>query len=219
MAQSRVSHPLFARGYARLRPAMDARGVGEHRRELLAGLTGRVVEVGAGDGSNFPHYPGEVNGVLAVEPEPYLRRRARQAAALAPVPVTVTAGVAERIPAATGSFDAAVAFLVLCSVTDPRAALGELQRVLRPGAQLRFFEHVEADAAGLRRIQRVLDATVWPLLGGGCHTGRDTVASIEEVGFRIDRLTPLRVPDGRVTLPTTPHVLGLATRLPRKEKR
>lgn len=218
MARSRVSHPLFARGYARLRPAMDAGGVGEHRRELLDELTGRVVEVGAGDGANFRHYPREVSGVLALEPEPYLRRRARQAAALAPVPVIVTAGVAERLPAATGSLDAAVAFLVLCSVTDQRAALAELHRVLRPGGQLRFFEHVEADAPGLRRVQRVLDATVWPLLAGGCHTGRDTVAAIEETGFRIDRLTPLRFPDARVTLPTTPHVLGLATRLARKEK-
>ena len=219
MAKSPVSHPLFARGYARLRPAMDAGGVGEHRRELLAELTGRVIEVGAGDGGNFAHYPGEVSGVLAVEPEAYLRRRAAEAAAVAPVPVTVTAGVAEHIPAATDSFDAAVAFLVLCSVADPRAALGELHRVLRPGGQLRFFEHVQADAPGLRRIQRVLDATVWPLLAGGCHTGRDTVAAIDETGFRIDRLTPLRFPDARVALPTTPHVLGLATRLPREEKR
>ena len=143
-----------------------------HRHELLAALTGRVVEVGAGDGANFGHYPPAVSGVLAIEPDPYLRRRAQRAAAEAPLPVTVVPGLAEQIPAASGGFHAAVLCLVLCSVTDPGAALRELRRVLRPSGQLRFYEHVRADTPALRRTQQILDATGWPFLAGGCHTGR-----------------------------------------------
>ena len=149
-----------------------------HRRQALDGLTGTVIEAGAGNGLNFAHYPAGVTAVLAVEPDPYLRQIAGQQARQARVPVEVRDGVAERLPAADASFDAAVATMVLCSVADQRAVLAEIHRVVRPGGQLRFLEHVQAGTPGLRRAQRVLDATVWPLLVGGCHTGRDTLAAI-----------------------------------------
>jgi hypothetical protein len=114
---SSVHHPLFGRFYARAAPATE-RAVTEFRRELFAGLPGRVVEVGAETGLNFSYYPAAVTQVVAVEPEPYLRERAVAAARHALVPVTVVDGVAERLPADADSFQAAVASLVLCSVTD-----------------------------------------------------------------------------------------------------
>ncbi|MCM0677006.1 methyltransferase domain-containing protein, partial [Micromonospora phytophila] len=150
--------------------------------------------------------------VLAVEPEPRLRAAAREAAAGAPVPVEVVNGLAEALPAPDGDADAVVLSLVLCSVADQAAALGEARRVLRPGGQLRFFEHVRAATPGLRRAQRLVDATLWPLLCGGCHTGRDTVAAIRAAGFTVTDLAGFRFPDTSVSLPATPHVLGAATR-------
>ena len=180
------------------------------RRELLDGLEGEVAEVGAGNGLNFAHYPVTVTQVHAIEPEPYLRSLAERASATAPVPVTVGAGKADRLPLRDHSVDAAVLCLVMCAFDDRPAALGELRRVLRPGGTLRFLEHTIADTPGLRIVQRVADATVWPMLAGGCHTATDPAGTIEAGGFRITSLRTLRFPEHRFTQPSSPHVLGSA---------
>jgi SAM-dependent methyltransferase len=127
-------HPVFARIYAKVAEAGERRGGAEHRRRLLAGLSGRVIEMGAGSGANFSHYPATVSEVVAVEPERYLRERAQRAAAQAPVAVSVLDGVGDRLPGEAGSFDAGVSALVLCTVPHQQAALAELLRVIRPGA-------------------------------------------------------------------------------------
>ena len=203
-----VHHPWFARVYARTAPSME-RVVGGFRRDLLAGLSGRVLEVGAGTGANFRHYPSAVSEVVAVEPEAYLRERAVAAAAGAPVPITVIDGLAERLPVPSDAFAAAVASLVLCSVRDQRETLREIARVLEPGGALRFFEHVRADTPGLARFQAGVDR-VWPLFSGGCHVDRDTVAAIERSGFVVEELRRFRLPDTRIPCPTSPIAFGRA---------
>jgi ubiquinone/menaquinone biosynthesis C-methylase UbiE len=206
-------HPVFARVYGRLAAAGERHGLAEVRAELLAGTTGRVLEVGAGSGSNFAHYPAAVTQVVAVEPEPHLRAQAERAAGRAPVPVTVVDGLAEALPAGDGEYDTAVVTLVLCSVADPSRALRELHRVLRPGGRLVFWEHVRADRPPLTTVQDVLDRTVWPLLAGGCHLGRDAAAEIGAAGFTVERIEHHRLPDTRIPLPMAPHVLGTALRV------
>lgn len=212
MLMHTMRHPLFARVYACLSPMLDRQGGAEHRRQLVAGLTGAVVEIGAGDGANFAHYPGGVEHVLAVEPEPYLRDRSTRQARAAPVTIDVVDGFAERLPVADASVDAAVLSLLLCSVEDPHAVLAEAFRILRPGGSLRFYEHVIADRPGRQRtVQAVADATLWPRLFGGCHTGRDAAAAITAAGFRIDTIDRFAFPPGRPS-PASPHILGRATR-------
>jgi len=212
MRGNAVNRPVFARLWLWVSPGMDRAGLARLRAEVLAGLAGSVIEVGAGNGLNFGHYPPQVTRVVAVEPNPHLLRAAREAAARAPVPVEVVDAVADRLPAAGASFDAAVTSLVLCSVPDPQAALRELYRVIRPGGELCFLEHVRASTPGLRRVQRGLDATIWPALAGGCHVGRDTAAEIEKAGFTIDRLDRLRFPATCAVTPSSPHILGRAIR-------
>lgn len=205
-----MNHPVFARLYPHMSKAMEQAGMAEHRHTLLTGLVGEVVEIGAGDGANFIHYPPTVTRVLAVEPEPHLRQLAEAAARQAPVPIQVVADSAEELAVPGESFDAAVFSFVLCTVPDPDVALGEALRVLRPGGQLRFLEHIRADTSGLIRVQRLLDATVWPLLVGGCHTGRDTQGAITRAGFTIEHLDRFLFPEART--PVSFHILGTASR-------
>jgi SAM-dependent methyltransferase len=204
-----VKHPLFARGYAWLAKKEDAAGGVDNRRELLAGLSGRVVEVGSGIGSNFAHYPPAVTEVIAVEPEPYLRAKSEEAAAGAPVPVRVVDGIADDLPVEDGSLDAGVVSLVLCSVPDQDAALAELHRKIKPGGELRFYEHVVSNRESRRKVQRFLDRTFYPRLAGGCHLTRDTRAAIDRAGFIVQRSRRFPFPPGKLGIP---HILGSARR-------
>jgi SAM-dependent methyltransferase len=204
--------PFFSRLWTRLAPQLEAGGLAELRTELLAPLHGPVVEVGCGTGANFAHYPAATTRVIAVEPEPRLRAQAEEAAASAPVPVDVLPGLATSLPVADGSADAVVFCLVMCSLDDTAGALAEARRVLAPGGTLHFLEHTRAGGGPLRAVQRAVDATFWPLVAGGCHTGRDQPAAIEEAGFELTSVRRFRFPDTRLTMPATPHVLGAAVR-------
>lgn len=207
--EERVSHPMFARMYLRMASTRGARGEAELRRKLLAGLRGRVIEVGAGGGNNFPFYPRTVHHVLAVEPEPLLRAAAVQNAGDAPVPIEVIDGVSGRLPAEDESFDAGVASLVLCSVPDQRRALDELSRVIERGGELRFYEHVLADRPVAAQLQRLADAVFWPRVAGGCHLSRDTEAALTRAGFSIERIERFLFTPG-LPVPPIPHILGIA---------
>src|SRR4051794_697666 len=195
-------HPIFARAWSFIGPRSMSR---RERAELLEGLSGDVVEVGAGDGLNFAFYPPGVASLLAVEPEPTLRTRALRRATPATRGVD---GTAEDLPAADGSADAAVACPVLCSVTDQARAPAELHRVLRPGGELRFYEHVRAHGRAGLALQRGLDRSgVWPCLAAGCHLTRDTAGAIAAAGFEIERCRSFGV-----GLVPVPHITGVARR-------
>jgi ubiquinone/menaquinone biosynthesis C-methylase UbiE len=204
-----LQHPRFARSYARAVAGMNRRGGTAHRRALLAGLKGSVVEIGAGEGSAFGLYPDSVIHVLAVEPDNYLRSLAEGKVPSASVPVTVAAGSAERIPAADASVDAVVTSLVLCSVADQAAVLAEARRVLRPGGTLAYYEHVRSRYPVLAAAEDVL-TPAWQRMAGGCHPNRDTLQAIIEAGFTVQQnrrfgfsVSPLA--------PAVAHILGHAT--------
>jgi SAM-dependent methyltransferase len=224
MPQHGRRHRVFARWYPARAEAMDRAGFAAYRARLLAGLSGRVLELGAGSGLNFAHYPAQVERVVAIEPEPRLRELALAAAREAPVPVEVVAGDAADLSAFAGRFDAAVCSLVLCSVPDQRAALTQLRAVLRQRedgtlGEIRLLEHVRADGGALGLLQRVLDATAWPLIGAGCHCSRDVASELAGAGLAVRSVERFSFPPNGPTLPTSPHVLLVAVPERRRAER
>lgn len=205
----RFQHPRFARLYERISAESERRGTAEHRDRTLAGLTGRVIELGAGNGLNFGHYPSQGIEVVAIEPEDRLRALAEQAGRRASVPVQVVAAHADDLPFDDGSFDAAVVSLVLCSVPDPHSALTELRRVLAPRGQLRFFEHVRSTNP-IRGLAQDLVTPLWSRIGGACHLNRDTTAAIRDAGFAIEELDRVVYAPMKLAPPQA-HILGWAT--------
>jgi ubiquinone/menaquinone biosynthesis C-methylase UbiE len=181
-APAKKGHRWFASYYDRIMARSERSDLGRWRAELLAGLSGDVVEIGAGTGANFAHYPPGAHAV-ALEPDPYMASRAE---ARRPANVEVKIAPAERLPLDAASFDAAVVTLVLCTVDDPRASLTELRRVLRPGGEMRFIEHV-APSGALGIVTRIVQP-VYGWIAAGCQLSRHTEQAIRDAGLTIERL-------------------------------
>jgi ubiquinone/menaquinone biosynthesis C-methylase UbiE len=182
----------------------------ELRRRLLAGLRGRVLELGCGDGRAFELYPPTVTSVLAVEPDPSARAVAAERARESGFRIDVVDGVASALPAADAVVDVAVVIWVLCSVPSPSEALRELRRVLVPGGELRFYEHVRSDHVAFSSLQRAADALFWTRALGGCETARDTEAEIRAAGFDILGLSRGFHSSSLLTITSAPYVVGIA---------
>lgn len=180
------------------------------RAENLEGLAGRVLEVGAGTGTNFEFYPDTVREVVALEPETHLVPKMREAAAAAAIPVTVIESTIEALPDGE-LFDAVVCSLVLCSVQDPEGVLRQLNSRLKPGGELRYFEHV-ASSGWRGSLQRLADATVWPRIAGNCHTHRDTERAITAAGFSVDAARHQWTLPAWAPLPVSEVALGRAVK-------
>jgi SAM-dependent methyltransferase len=209
MSSNTVDNPFFARVWTFL-SRHETEALKRLRRENLAGLSGRVLEVGAGTGTNFELYPGTVAEVVAVEPEQRLAVLAQKAAETAPVPVTVSTDTVEQFTAGE-PFDAVVCSLVLCSVEEPDSVLRQLLSVLRPGGELRYLEHV-ASSGPRARLQKFADATLWPRLLGNCHTHRHTEESIVDAGFRVSGARREWTMPAWVPLPVAEFAIGRAVK-------
>ena len=156
------------------------------RAQATEGLTGRVVEIGFGSGLNVPHYPPDVDLVLAVEPASVARRLAEKRVAASPVPVDHVGLDGQDLPLEDDSCDAALCTFTLCTVPDPDQALAEVRRVLRPGGEFHFLEHGLSPDPGVARWQHRMDPLQRRLFDG-CHLSRDAIALVEAAGFRVTR--------------------------------
>lgn len=165
---------------------MDRRGASAHRRELVETASGVVLEIGAGYGATFAHYPDAVTRVLAVEPDPALRDTARAAAREVRTVIDVVDGDAARLPVEDGTVDVVVSSLVLCSVSEQPEVLAELTRVLRPGGRLLFYEHVRSSHRMRARLEDLI-TPAWARVAGGCHPNRDTATAVAAAGFDVIR--------------------------------
>jgi ubiquinone/menaquinone biosynthesis C-methylase UbiE len=186
MSTEQRGHRWFAAFWKRMVKA-EPRFVQELRDRTLAGLSGRVLEIGAGNGANFHRYPDAVSEIVATEPDPYMLRDAEETASQLKRSVTLKQASAESLPFADGEFDAVVSTLVLCTVQDPEKALAEIRRVLKPGGELRFFEHVRYDG-GFGAFLQDAARPVWHWVGAGCRPNQDTEAIMRSAGFEFREL-------------------------------
>jgi SAM-dependent methyltransferase len=175
---------IFAAMYDRMLAGSETAGLADIRREMLAGASGRVVEIGSGTGINLEHYPATIDELVCTEPEEPMARRLERKAAASSLPVRVVHAPGEALPFEDDSFDTAVATLVLCTVSDPERTLGELARVLRPGGRLIFVEHVRAQDDRLAKWQDRLHP-LWVRFGHGCHCNRPTLDTISASAFDV----------------------------------
>jgi ubiquinone/menaquinone biosynthesis C-methylase UbiE len=153
------------------------------RREVVPEATGDVLEVGVGTGLNFGLYR-DVRSLAGVDPDPYMLERARPRAAELPFPVELHQAGAERMPFADARFDTAVVTFTLCTIPDPKAALAEVRRVLKPNGRLLFVEHTRSIQPIVSGVQDLL-TPLWKVIGGGCHLNRRAVELVRDAGFRV----------------------------------
>lgn len=179
----RAFSAMYDRG---LKGTEDA-GLREMRGETLSAARGRTIDLGAGTGANLDLYPDAVTDLVLAEPDPHMAKRLREKLAGSPHKAELVEASAEELPFEESSFDTAVFTLVLCTVPDPRAALAETARILKPGGKLLFIEHVRAKDAALARWQDRLERP-WRFIGDGCHCNRDTVATIEASPLTIEQV-------------------------------
>lgn len=178
---SAIGSRIFAAVYDRMMQDTEEAGLRDHRRQIVGRARGRVLEIGAGTGLNLDHYGPEVSELVLTEPEEPMAKRLRARATRGEV---IEAG-ADDLPFPDDSFDAVVCTLVLCTVPDQDRAIAEIRRVLKPGGQLLFIEHVRShDAKTAKWQDRLLP--VWRFFGRGCHPNRDTAAALARGGFELD---------------------------------
>ncbi len=186
-------HPWFAAIYDRLNAAAERGFLRPVREEVAGKARGRVLEIGCGTGASFPYYSAAATELAGVEPDPYMLARARRRATESGRAIDLRQAPAEALPFEDASFDTVVSTLVLCTVRDPVRALAEVRRVLRPGGELRFYEHVR-HAHALGGLSQDLIAPVWGWCFAGCQPNRDTVRLIRAAGLEIvelERTTPV----------------------------
>jgi ubiquinone/menaquinone biosynthesis C-methylase UbiE len=197
---------LFAALYDRALAASEEAGLRERRRTVLAGASGRVLEIGAGTGLNVDLYPDQVTDLVLTEPEEPMARRLRARAGDRARVVDAGAGA---LPFDDGAFDTVVSTLVLCTVPDLPAALREIRRVLHPDGRLLFLEHVRAENPRTAKWQDRV-TPLWRFMARGCHPNRDTAAALRAAGFTLETLEHDMVPHAPPV--ARPMIFGVARR-------
>jgi ubiquinone/menaquinone biosynthesis C-methylase UbiE len=183
---------VFAAGYDTVMKGPEQATFRAHREALLGEVHGRVLEIGGGTGANLPFYGAGVEELVITEPEEPMARRLERKLPAHEVNARVVHAPAEALPFEDESFDFVVSTLVLCTVNDPKRALGEVRRVLKPGGRLVFMEHVRSDDPKLARWQDRLHG-VQVRFGHGCHCNRRTLDNVTRAGFTVADLEHDRV--------------------------
>lgn len=203
-------HKWFAAVYDRMQAPAERSFMKRIREEIAGGARGRVLEVGAGTGANFPYYNSHAQEVIATEPDPFMLEKARARAELVERSIDLRQASAEELPFEDGSFDTVVSTLVMCTAGDLPRALAEVRRVLKPAGELRFYEHVRYDHSFGAFWQDFI-TPVWRYFGAGCHPNRDIASAVRAAGFEFEKLDVIKpAPPIPPMVFVRPHIMGVA---------
>jgi len=202
---------LFSYFYDSVMDASEQACLQQWREELLKKVSGNVLEIGSGTGANLKFYSSDIKQLILSEPDKNMRKQLMNKTADWPnLNIKVTSSTAEQINADDASFDFVVSALVCCSVVNLDATLNEIKRVLKPGGNLVFMEHVAAKAGTRRRKWQQRLNPLWRYLAGNCHLNRETENAIENAGFIINNITRESM---RKAIPVArPTIRGTATK-------
>lgn len=157
------------------------------RSRVAGGLTGQVLEVGFGSGLNVPHYPSEVDRVLAIDPATVGRKLAARRVAASRIPVEYVGLDGASLPVDSESIDHILTTWTMCTIPDIETAVDEMYRVLRPRGQMHFAEHGLSPDPKVAKWQDRL-TPLQRRWAGGCHLNRPINRIIEEAGFAVSRM-------------------------------
>jgi ubiquinone/menaquinone biosynthesis C-methylase UbiE len=209
-ARTSPGRRLFARWYPWLMARAERAGQADIRRAQLSHARGKTLEIGAGNGFSIPHYTGQVDELTLIEPNRELRALlAGPVRDAAPRDVVLADGDVHALDYPDATFDTVTASLVFCSVSDPRRALAEVHRVLKPGGRFLFHEHVRG--TGVRAFLQDLMTPLQRWIADGCHANRDFESLLSDSPLELETLTRTRMPASVPTI--VPLVVGTARRV------
>ena len=128
----------------------------EHRAWACSKASGDTLEVAVGTGLNLPLYGDDVQ-LTAIDLSPEMLEVARQRAQEVGARVELKEGDAHALPFADETFDCVVCTYSLCNIPDPRQAVGEMKRVLRPGGKLLLVDHIRATSRPVYWVQKAIE--------------------------------------------------------------
>jgi ubiquinone/menaquinone biosynthesis C-methylase UbiE len=197
---------FFAWGIHQVMKVYEPR-IAERKRALFQNLHGNVLELGPGTGPNLKYFPKDVSW-FGVEPNPHMRKYLEAEAERVGLHVDLREASAMKLPFEDNSMDYVVGTLVLCSVPDPEVVLAEVLRVLKPGGQYHFIEHVAAKPGTWHAVVQRTLKPLWCWCADGCHVDRETAKVVRKAGFETADIEPFQL---RFPI-IAPHIMGIATR-------
>jgi ubiquinone/menaquinone biosynthesis C-methylase UbiE len=158
---------------------------GGGRRWVCEQARGQVLELAVGTARNLPYYPADV-ALTGIELSPEMLAIARRRTEQLGRRVDLRVGDAQALEFPDESFDTVVCTLGLCTIPDPRRAVAEARRVLRPGGRVLLLEHVRSPVGAVRAIERLLEPLAVRLAAD--HLTREPLDYLRDEGFEIERL-------------------------------
>ena len=157
---------------------MSGSDLSEYRQQLLADVSGNVLEIGFGTGLNLPYYPDKINKITTIDPNPGMRRRARSRIKTSGITVDYKVLNGESIPMADAEFDSVVCTWTLCSIQRVDKAIAEVYRLLKPEGKFFFIEHGLSRDNSIQVWQNRL-TPVQKIIADGCHLNREIDAIVK----------------------------------------